>query len=289
MNNETSLSIHFNGLDAKECALFDRVLSFSAKHGLVTNNVDDCAVADLIIVNAESFSSVEQYAQNKTTIVVSNDEAAAQGDFQIIRPLMITKVMTSLADAIELAKTKKTSDVTSSAINSDIEKDDGLVDINIEDVNAESVEVSQNSETQESEVTSSAYHALVIDDSAAIRKQLELELRDAGLTAEFAESGEEALEIIKDKHFDLVFLDIIMPGLDGYDTCKAMRSTAAYKKTPIVMLSGKTSPLDEVQGVIAGATTYLTKPVKSDKLQEVLNRLTKWIENYAPPRSTETT
>jgi DNA-binding response OmpR family regulator len=60
-----------------------------------------------------------------------------------------------------------------------------------------------------------------------------------------------------------------------------MRTKASYKKTPIIMLSGKTSPLDEVQGVIAGATTYLTKPVKSAMLQETLSRVTKWLNNFA--------
>jgi DNA-binding response OmpR family regulator len=54
------------------------------------------------------------------------------------------------------------------------------------------------------------------------------------------------------------------------------------------MLSGKTSPLDEVQGVIAGATTYLTKPVKSDKLQETLNRVTTWIENFSRTEKKQT-
>lgn len=106
-------------------------------------------------------------------------------------------------------------------------------------------------------------------------------MRDAGITADFAESGEEALEKIEDTQYYLVFLDIIMPGIDGYETCRSMRTKASYKKTPIIMLSGKTSPLDEVQGVIAGATTYLTKPVKSAMLQETLARVTKWLNNFA--------
>ena len=149
---------------------------------------------------------------------------------------------------------------------------------------AEIVDITQEVENDSQDT---GHHALVIDDSAAIRKQLELELRDAGITADFAECGEDALDKIKDTQYDLIFLDIMMPGIDGYDTCKAMRKTEAYKKTPIIMLSGKTSPLDEVQGVIAGATTYLTKPVKSAMLQETLNRVTKWIENYAKSKDKE--
>ncbi|KAG1694944.1 Protein PilG [Nymphon striatum] len=170
-----------------------------------------------------------------------------------------------------------------------------IVDNSITTLNTESesqnqirAEVEAEPEPVTEVAEQSGHHALVIDDSASIRKQLELELRDAGVSSDFAESGEDALEKVKEGQFDLIFLDIIMPGIDGYETCKQMRAMPEYKKTPIIMLSGKTSPLDEVQGVIAGATTYLTKPVKSDKLQETLNRVTKWIDNFSQPKKTET-
>ena len=125
------------------------------------------------------------------------------------------------------------------------------------------------------------HHALVVDDSAAIRKQLELELRDANISADFAEDGEKALEKIDANKYDLIFLDIIMPGIDGFETCRQMRTRKELKKTPIIMLSAKTSPLDEVQGVIAGASTYLPKPVKSDQLQKTLARVSKWLDNFS--------
>lgn len=131
------------------------------------------------------------------------------------------------------------------------------------------------------------YHhrALVVDDSAAIRKQLELELREAGIASDFAETGEEALQKVASRTYDLVFLDIIMPGIDGYETCRQMRMRKEMKKTPIIMLSAKTSPLDEVQGVIAGASTYLTKPVKSEQLQKTLKRVAMWLDNFQQARS----
>ncbi|MFZ1386062.1 MAG: response regulator [Thiolinea sp.] len=131
------------------------------------------------------------------------------------------------------------------------------------------------------------YHhrALVVDDSAAIRKQLELELRQAGIASDFAETGEEALQKVASHTYDLVFLDIIMPGIDGYETCRQMRMRKEMKKTPIIMLSAKTSPLDEVQGVIAGASTYLTKPVKSDQLQKTLKRVAMWLDNFQQARA----
>ncbi|HPY40098.1 MAG TPA: response regulator [Thiolinea sp.] len=140
--------------------------------------------------------------------------------------------------------------------------------------------------TESPEEQGGEYHhrALVVDDSAAIRKQLELELRQAGIASDFAETGEEALEKVASSTYDLVFLDIIMPGIDGYETCRQMRTRKEMKKTPIIMLSAKTSPLDEVQGVIAGASTYLTKPVKSDQLQKTLKRVAMWLDNFQQAR-----
>ena len=289
MNTKKKLGIHFVGLSDKEIALFERVISFNVTHGLEANIEDNISAANLVVVAAESFSSVEGASKDKTVILIANDENANQGDLQLSRPLMITKAMGALTEAIKICE-EKPSTVTTTDEESTTELVDEIIhdldgdDTQSETKQPEAVAASVTTETAEDET---AHHALIIDDSAAIRKQLELELRDAGITSEYAECGEDALEMIKDKHFDLIFLDIIMPGIDGYETCKSMRSTSAYKKTPIIMLSGKTSPLDEVQGVIAGATTYLTKPVKSDKLQETLARVTKWIKNFAPPKQTE--
>lgn len=294
MNTKNNIGIHFLGLTPKEIALFERVISFNVTHGLEAKIEDDITKAELIIVTNETFKPLDHSNSHKTQVVIVNDEASNQGDLQICRPLMITKIMASLTDAINFSKEKQ------KKVN--LNESSGLLDVKIEDAdivnNVDTTVIDSNSvitknevliasETPAIKVEPKTHHALIIDDSAAIRKQLELELRDAGISSDFAECGEDALEKIKLNQFDLVFLDIIMPGIDGYETCKAMRSNAAYKKTPIIMLSGKTSPLDEVQGVIAGATTYITKPVKSEKLQDTLNRVTKWIENYAPPKLTE--
>ncbi len=129
------------------------------------------------------------------------------------------------------------------------------------------------------------YRALVVDDSLAIRKQLELELRDADINADFAEDGETALEKTASNRYDLIFLDIMMPGIDGYEVCRQLRAKPEWKKVPITMLSGKTSPLDEVQGVLAGCSTYLTKPVEHNDFQKLLARVTQWIDAVKQPES----
>jgi CheY-like chemotaxis protein len=125
------------------------------------------------------------------------------------------------------------------------------------------------------------FQALVVDDSAAIRKQLEIELRPTAIQADYAVCGEDALEKIQQKQYDLIFLDIIMPGIDGYEVCKTLRKMSNYKRTPVIMLSGKVGPLDEVEGILAGASTYLLKPVKHQHFQETLARISKWLSEFA--------
>ena len=276
MNNsprKNSIAIYFAGLEAKERMIFDRVIAFNVAHGLVSHICDNAESADLIVSTEDTLGSFEGKLEKQKVLILSNDIACSVGDVQLKRPILITRVMKALETAVNLVKLDQDNqDVidTSAENTADIVKAD-LVTDEKESTHAQAV----------SEILESGHHALIIDDSAAIRKQLELELRDAGISSDFAESGEQALEKIEDNQYDIVFLDIIMPGIDGYETCRAIRTKASYKRTPIIMLSGKTSPLDEVQGVIAGATTYLTKPVKSAMLQETLGRVTKWLNNFA--------
>ncbi len=128
------------------------------------------------------------------------------------------------------------------------------------------------------------YKVLVVDDSVLIHKALQLELEKAefGTDIDYAETGERCLELISERPYDMIFLDVMMPGIDGYETCTELRKNPNFKKTPVIMLSAKTSPLDEVKGVMAGCTTYLTKPIKHDDFQKLLVRMDKWLENFNP-------
>lgn len=131
-------------------------------------------------------------------------------------------------------------------------------------------------------VTSSAVAAnrdryvLVVDDSAIMHKACENELLQisSSIKIAFASSGEEAIEQIKEADlFDLVLLDVMMPGIDGYQTCEIIRKDPRYKNTPIVMLSARTNKLDEMKGIMAGCTAYLAKPIVHDSFQTLLQRM----------------
>jgi twitching motility two-component system response regulator PilG len=107
---------------------------------------------------------------------------------------------------------------------------------------------------------------MVIDDSNTIRRSAEIFLLQAGCTVILAEDGFDALAKIADHEPDLIFVDIMMPRLDGYQTCALIKKNAKFKSTPVVMLSSKDGLFDRVRGRMVGSDEYLTKPFTKDSL-----------------------
>lgn len=114
---------------------------------------------------------------------------------------------------------------------------------------------------------------LVVDDSLAVRKFMEAKLAPYAFGVDFAESGEQAIGFTGEKTYTCVFLDVILPGVDGYQVCKLIKSKkSAGKSTAVVMLTSKSSPFDKIRGTMAGCDAYLTKPVDEDRLLEVISK-----------------
>jgi len=114
---------------------------------------------------------------------------------------------------------------------------------------------------------------LVIDDSSTIRRSAEIFLSQAGYTVVLAEDGFEALAKIIDHQPALIFCDIQMPRLDGYQTCSLIRHSAQFHTTPVVMLSSKDGLFDRARGALVGANAYLTKPFTKDSLLKTVREL----------------
>lgn len=111
---------------------------------------------------------------------------------------------------------------------------------------------------------------LVVDDSATVRKLISSKLEKSGHNVTCAVDGVDGLEKIAESLPDIVFLDISMPRMDGYEVCKQVKSNPAYKDLPIVMISGKDGFFDKVRGRMAGAAGYITKPFGPDTLMQAL-------------------
>jgi len=107
---------------------------------------------------------------------------------------------------------------------------------------------------------------MVIDDSNTIRRSAEIFLLQAGATVILAEDGFDALAKIADYLPEVVFVDIMMPRLDGYQTCALIKKNPKFAATPVVMLSSKDGLFDRARGRMVGSNEYLTKPFTKDSL-----------------------
>ena len=125
-----------------------------------------------------------------------------------------------------------------------------------------------NSEADNSEKTAGAnkLRVLVVDDSATIRRSAETMLANEGCEVFTAENGFEALSKITRHHPNLIFVDIMMPRLDGYQTCAIIKNNSDFRDTPVVMLTSKDGLFDMARGRVVGSDQYLTKPFTREEL-----------------------
>ena len=107
---------------------------------------------------------------------------------------------------------------------------------------------------------------LVIDDSNTIRRSAEIFLKQGGYEVVLAEDGFDALSKVNDHAPDVIFCDILMPRLDGYQTCALIKNSQNYQNIPVIMLSSKDGLFDQAKGRVVGSDEYLTKPFSKDEL-----------------------
>lgn len=120
---------------------------------------------------------------------------------------------------------------------------------------------------------SSGLKVLVIDDSNTIRRSAEIFLKQGGHEVLLAEDGFDALAKVNDFQPNLIFCDILMPRLDGYQTCAIIKRNARFSNVPIVMLSSKDGVFDKARGRMVGSQDYLTKPFTKDQLLQTVTQL----------------
>ena len=118
---------------------------------------------------------------------------------------------------------------------------------------------------------------MVIDDSNTIRRSAEIFLSQSGCEIILATDGFDAMAKIADSHPDVIFVDIMMPRLDGYQTCTLIKKNSGFQATPVIMLSSKDGLFDRARGRMVGSDEYLTKPFTKDSLLSAVRK-------YAPKR-----
>ncbi len=253
-------SVGVLGFDVQEFRLISNVLKITAWRPQGSYEIgSDAGNCDVLIVNADDASSSslarEQGAQ---LLVCSTEPSPSIGHPYCLRPLSPVKLLAVL-DQLVLDKQlqEPANQIFSGKRNS---------------VTPEADDFDRLLEASKYIGSPRFRRALVVDDSPTVRKQLELELKASNIYVDAAETGEIGLELIEKNYYDLIFLDVMLPGTDGYQVCKHIKRNPALKQTPVVMLTSKSSPFDRVRGSLAGCDTYLTKPVDYEQFRQVLEK-----------------
>ncbi len=118
------------------------------------------------------------------------------------------------------------------------------------------------------------FKVMVIDDSKTIRRTAETLLKKEGFEVVTATDGFEALSLIADHQPNLILLDIMMPRLDGYQTCALIKHHRVFRHTPVIMLSSKDGLFDRARGRVVGSNNYITKPFTREELMSVIGQYT---------------
>jgi len=116
---------------------------------------------------------------------------------------------------------------------------------------------------------------MVVDDSVTIRKSAEMFLTKAGFDVVLVNDGLDALACIEEVNPDLVFIDVLMPNVDGLEAVQIIKRNSKFKNTPVIFLSSKDSEFDKAKGIMVGASAYLTKPFTKEGIIGVVNEYVK--------------
>lgn len=199
--------------------------------------------ADAFIVDLDddqtpaAATSAAGHEQKPTVFVTANDSRLPAGKLVLKRPIIASRLLALIDQICAAGHRPRATAQTIPAI------------------------VRAPDEPEEVAVPCARQAVLVVDDSPTVQKHLDAVLRDLGVEVVCASSGEAALDCLMQRTFDLILLDVVLPGTDGYQVCKAIKNDLEKKHMPVVMLTSKSSPFDRIRGALAGCDAYLIKPV----------------------------
>ena len=240
------------GLTQTEENILKSICNISKGRTLGSYSVGDeskLSESNVVIVNADDLNATNKWgalaARERPPVLVlySRVPRAEPGSHFLLRPFSPSKLLV-LLDRID----------TELRDSAEVWKKPSLVQQNTATPMADSL------------------RALVIDDSPTVCKQLEIELSNLNFLPDIAETGEQGLELLSRNAYDIIFLDLLLPGTDGYQVCKEIRKNPATKHTPVIMLTSKASAFDRVRGSLVGCNAYLTKPVDYAAFRKEISR-----------------
>ncbi len=276
----TAYTVAIFGVLGEEKRALHRIFSLSARRPRTYSmaKAGEQHRADIFIVDKSFAADLPRWEAAKTqrpevpTLFVTGEDGL-KGPDSLPKPFMVTRVLGTLDKLVELRPQPAPSQTVQSE-SCEARPDPKTVP----DQAAPSVPVQPAAQPKPISSAPSeprALRALVVDDSLTARKQLGTALARAQIESDIVEAGEQALERLDRNHYDIILLDVVMPGVSGYEVCKTIKRNRATKHTPVVMLTGKSSPFDKVKGKLSGCDSYLTKPVKLTEFRNTLERFLK--------------
>jgi two-component system, cell cycle response regulator len=261
MTQRRIFAISLLGLSDAEVRLVKSICALTGNRPRAYRVLDDIQQkADIYIANAESGAVLDIVRRlsrsNRMPVIYVSQFESKLGDYQLKRP-MLPSALLKLLETVTIAAHNFTPELARIGNESQ-----GSLPDNNQLIN----------QVLASNAPKQCFRALVVDDSPTVRKQLELSLKLLGGVVDSAETGEAAIEQARNKDYDMIFLDVVLPNADGYQVCRTIRKNRDTKNTPIIMLTSKSSPFDRVRGTLAGCNTYLTKPVESALFKEVVQK-----------------
>ena len=266
------------GIDTKDMLVLERIFKITegrTRSYQVQDNKSEDSI-DIAMVNVSSKDAIKQWGtenldsngQPKCPTLLVGKVRPKNDRFRFTQlPFFATRVLKSL-DEITVEDLKYTPEITIDDVSNE--------ELSNSDVTATAVGMSQQqvvAMVEKGGVVKGATKraVLVVDDSLPVRQALEMKLTLMDYQVELATNGQQAMDLIDENYYDSIFLDVIMPGVDGYEVCKKVKRNKKTKHIPVIMLTSKSSPFDKVKGKLAGCDSYLTKPVEHDEFQKVVS------------------
>ena len=274
------------GFNATERALLSSIFALAARRdpGFAQLDASAGVPADLYLVDADDPAAWADFRTLRSRAVLPSVLAGrsnhGSGLTLLSRPLQWARLLQALEDALGADEVEANANLAITGGG----QHDGWADKSGEFRRTRSGSAAANSSMPQPAVPAPRSAAgkaatkralgdtvLVVDDNATVRMFMQAKLAPFGFEVDFAETGEQAVGLTGSREYTCVFLDVVLPGIDGYQVCKLIKGNKqAIKKTAVVMLTSRSSPFDKLRGSLAGCDEYLTKPLDENRLLEVI-------------------
>ncbi len=261
-------SVALCGLTARYSRLLEIVINRanSGRHTFHAYQAENAPTPRVAIVDASSPVSLEMYQTLRhrhpelLAVTISDHGMAGDTRYRIERKSLFLQVMRVLEDLAEheFTGTKVSSHPTLSAQQNQAA--------------AASAVAGDSAFVAGKAGQPPPLNALVVDDSLTVREQMRMALERLGIACDQADSAEAAMQLLQHNSYNLAFLDVVMPGTDGYELCRKIKHNSYTRLMPVLMLTSRSSPFDRARGALSGCDSYLTKPITWDTFSQSVDK-----------------